>query len=123
MGPVCREETTLIRRALCLALLLLSSGCGTLITQIDGPLFEPGKRSFNWDEQEISPIYSGTRLSFGGARKSDVYYVWVIDLPLSFIADTAILPLALLQDVAARIADLFRDEETPARPEETSQPE
>ena len=107
----------MIRRALCIALLALSSGCGTLITQVDGPLFAPGKRSFNWDEKEISPIYSGTRLSFGGARKSDVYYVWIVDLPLSFAADTAILPLAILQDVAARIADLFREEETPEGPD------
>ena len=112
-----REETILIRRALCLALLVLSSGCGTLITQIDGPLFDPGARAFNWDEKKVSPIYSGTRLSFGGARKSDVAFVWIVDLPLSFVADTAILPLALLQDVAARIADLFRDEETPDGPE------
>ena len=113
----------MIRRALCIALILLSSGCGTLITQVDGPLFDPGARAFNWDEKEVSPIYSGTRLSFGGARKSDVAFVWIIDLPLSFVADTAILPLSLLQDVVARIADLFRDEETPPAPEGAAQPE
>jgi uncharacterized protein YceK len=113
----------LIRRALCIALLVLSSGCGTLITQIDGPLFAPGKPSFNWDEKKVSPIYSGTRLSFGGARKSDVYYVWIVDLPLSFAADTLILPLAILQDVAARVADLFREEETPTGPEGAAAPE
>ena len=109
----------LIRRALCIVLLVLSSGCGTLITQIDGPLFAPGERAFNWDEEKVSPIYSGTRLSFGGARKSDVAFVWLVDLPLSFIADTAILPLSLLQDGIARIADLFRDEEAPQEPEAT----
>jgi uncharacterized protein YceK len=107
----------LIRRALCIVLLLLASGCGTLITQIDGPLFAPGERAFNWDEQKVSPIYSGTRLSFGGARKSDVAFVWIIDLPLSFVADTAILPLSLLQDGVARIVDLFREPETPPAPE------
>ena len=95
----------MIRRALCIAsLLFLTSGCGTLITQIDGPLFSPGSKSFNWDQQAASPIYSGTRLSYGGVRKSDIKYVWIVDLPLSFVADTAILPLSILQDVAARIA-------------------
>lgn len=113
----------LIRRALCIVLLVLSSGCGTLITQFDGPLFAPGERAFNWDQEKVSPIYSGTRLSFGGARKSDVAFVWIIDLPLSFIADTAILPLALLQDGIARLADLFRDEETAPAPEGPPQPD
>ena len=112
----------MIRRALCIALLLLSSGCGTLITQIDGPLFAPGERAFNWDQEAVSPIYSGTRLSFGGVRKSDVAFVWIIDLPLSFVADTAILPLALLQDGIARIADLFGDEEAPPPPPEATTP-
>ena len=90
-----------------------------MITQVDGPLFSPGKRAINWDQQQVSPIYSGTRLAFGGARKSDVKFVWLIDLPLSFAADTAILPIALLQDVAARIADLFPDEEETENPEAT----
>jgi uncharacterized protein YceK len=107
-------------RALCIAsLLLLSSGCGTLITQVDGPLFAPGEKSFNWDREIVSPIYSGTRLSFGGARRSEIKFVWIIDLPLSFVADTAILPLSILQDVAARIADLFRDEIEPPSPDAT----
>jgi uncharacterized protein YceK len=82
---------------------LLSAGCGTLITQFDGPLFAPGKRSFNWDQEEASPIYSGTRLSFGGTRKSEVYFVWIADLPFSFVADTLVLPLSLTQELLAFI--------------------
>jgi uncharacterized protein YceK len=105
-------------RALCVAsLLVLSSGCGTLITQIDGPLFAPTEKSFNWDREPISPIYSGTRLSFGGARKSEIRFVWIIDLPLSFVADTAILPLSLLQDITSRTAGLFREEIEPPAPD------
>jgi uncharacterized protein YceK len=91
--------------------LLLQTGCGTLITQVDGPLFAPGDKSFNWDGKASSPIYSGTRLSWGGVRKSDIFYVWIVDLPLSFVADTALLPLSLIQDVLSRIFGGGEEEE------------
>ena len=90
----------LARVALACAL-LTSAGCGTLITQFDGPLFEPGKRAFNWDEEEASPIYSGVRLSWGGARKSEVYFIFIADLPFSLIADTILLPLTVTQEALA----------------------
>jgi len=98
-----------------------SLGCGTLITQVDGPLFAPGERTFNWDGQEASPVYSGTRLSWGGATKSEAFYVWVVDLPLSFVADTAILPLSLLQDGLSRVLP-EKEEEEVVRPEATPMP-
>lgn len=101
--------------------LLFHTGCGTLITQVDGPLFAPGKKTFNWDGKESSPVYSGTRLSWGGVRKSEVFYVWIVDLPLSFVADTAILPLSLLQDGLARVFVLF-EEESVIEPEATPMP-
>lgn len=96
------------------------SGCGTLITQIDGPLFAPGERTFNWDGKPASPIYSGTRLSYGGVRKSEVFYVWIVDLPLSFVADTGLLPLSILQDLLYRIFGLV--EEEALEPEATPNP-
>ena len=91
-----------LKRAAFLALAAASvglMGCGTLITQIDGPLFAPRDRAFDWDRQPVSPVYAGTRLSFGGARKSEVKYVWVTDMPFSFTADTAILPVTLVQEL------------------------
>lgn len=95
---------------LALSLGLFCPGCGTLITQIDGPLFAPGEKAFDWDEKPASPIYSGTRLSLGGALKSDAYYVWWIDLPFSFVADTALLPLTVPQALIAGVVERFADE-------------
>lgn len=78
-------------------------GCGTIITKIDGPK--------TFDDKEISPIYSGTRFSIGGARISPVYFIWIIDVPLSFAADTALLPVSLLQAIGGAIADRYFPEE------------
>lgn len=102
------------------AALLLLPGCGTLITQVDGPLFSPGDRTFDWDRKPASPIYSGTRLSWGGVRKSEVYYVWIVDLPLSFVADTGILPLSLVQELLFRVFGVV--EEDPLEPRATGLP-
>jgi uncharacterized protein YceK len=66
-------------------------GCGTLITKIDN------EQTSQCNGRKISPIYSGTRLSLGCARTSDVAYLWVVDVPLSFTADTGVLPISLLQ--------------------------
>jgi len=103
------------------AALALCSGCGTLITQVDGPLFAPGERTFDWDRAPASPIYSGTRLSWGGVRKSEAYYVWIVDLPLSFVADTGLLPLSLLQELLACV--LGDEEEATVEPRATGSEE
>ncbi len=104
-----------------LAALSVSTGCGTLITQVDGPLFAPGARTFDWDEKDASPIYSGTRLSWGGVRKSAAFYVWIVDLPLSFVADTALLPLSIPQDLLSRVFPNEEEEEV-LTPEATPMP-
>jgi uncharacterized protein YceK len=108
--------------ALLAGVLLLQTGCGTLITQVDGPLFAPGEKTFNWDGKPASPIYSGTRLSWGGVRKSEIFYVWIVDLPLSFVADTAILPLSLIQDGLSRIFGVVVEEEEVIEPKATPVP-
>ena len=97
-----------------------TTGCGTLITQVDGPLFAPGAKSFDWDEKKASPIYSGTRLSWGGVRKSQIPYVWIVDLPFSFVADTGLLPLSLIQDLLSRL--LGEEAEEVLEPEATTIP-
>jgi len=83
------------------------TGCGTLITLIEGPI--------DFDNRPIAYAYSGTRFSLGGARKSPVAFVFVVDLPFSFVGDTAVLPVRLLQ---AGFAYLF-----PAEIEEAIEPE
>jgi len=113
-----RSRTRLLSFGLGVGLVLSSAtGCGTLITQVDGPLFAPGQRTFDWDEKAASPIYSGTRLSWGGIRKSAVFYVWIVDLPLSFVADTAFLPLSIPQDLLSRLMTV--EEEEVLQPEAT----
>jgi uncharacterized protein YceK len=91
-----------------LAIALLAAslvGCGTIITKIDG--------AKTFDDRKISPIYSGTRFSLGGARISPVAFVWIIDVPLSFAADTALLPVSILQVIYGSIKDrYFPEEET-----------
>lgn len=84
------------------------AGCGTLITLIEGPV--------DFDNKPIAYAYSGTRFSFGGARKSPVAFIFVLDLPFSFVGDTAVLPIRLLQSLYERI---FGGEE----PEEVLEPE
>jgi uncharacterized protein YceK len=103
-----------------LAIALLATGllgCGTIITKIDG--------AKTFDDKEISPIYSGTRFAIGGAQLSPVYFVWVIDVPLSFAADTALLPVSILQVIGGAIGDsFFPEEETIViEPEATESPE
>ena len=83
------------------------AGCGTLITLIEGPV--------DFDNKPIAYAYSGTRFSLGGARKSPVAFIFVIDLPFSFVGDTVVLPVRLLQ---AGFAYLF-----PAEIEEAIEPE
>jgi len=100
-----------VRAGFALFLLTTASGCGTMITQLDGPLFAPGGHAFDWDGKKASPIYSGTRLSLGGVRKSEIVYFWIADLPFCFVADTALLPLTILQDIGSRIADRFGEDE------------
>jgi uncharacterized protein YceK len=100
-------------RIACLVLLTSTLfGCGTIITKIEGPM--------NWAGKPISPLYSGTRFSYGGAQQSEVFYVWVIDVPLSAAADTGVLPISLLQVGYGAAAKLFpAEEEVVVRPEAT----
>jgi uncharacterized protein YceK len=85
------------------------TGCGTLITLVEGPI--------DFDNRPIAYAYSGTRFSLGGARKSPVAFVFAVDLPFSFVGDTAVLPLRLLQ---AAYAYLFPEEvEEAIEPEAT----
>lgn len=97
---------------------LAQSGCGTLITQIDGPLFAPTTaRAFNWDEKAVTPVYAGTRLAFGGALRSEIKPMWIADVPFSFTADTLILPITLIQEGVWRL--FGPEEEEVLRPKAT----
>jgi uncharacterized protein YceK len=84
------------------------AGCGTLITLIEGPV--------NFDNKAIAYAYSGTRFSLGGARKSPVAFIFVIDVPFSVVGDTAVLPIRLVQSLYFR---LFGDD----KPVEVLEPE
>jgi len=84
------------------------AGCGTLITLVEGPV--------DFDNKPIAYAYSGTRFSLGGARKSPVGFIFVLDLPFSIVGDTVLLPIRLVQSVYERI---FGGEE----PEEVLEPE
>jgi uncharacterized protein YceK len=100
-------------------LLLLAAGllgCGTIITKVDGAKDFAGK--------PISPIYSGARFSYGGISRSDAYYVWAVDTPVSAVADTAVLPISLLQVGYGAVRDLFpKEEEVVLQPEATVVPD
>jgi uncharacterized protein YceK len=104
--------------ALSLLVLLAPLGCGTLITKIDS------ESKSECDGKKISPIYSGTRLSLGCARTSEVAFIWVIDVPLSFTADTGVLPISLLQVGYGWARDRFFpvEEEPVLQPEATIAP-
>jgi uncharacterized protein YceK len=70
------------------------AGCGTLITLIEGPV--------DFDNNKIAYPYSGTRFSLGGARKSPVAFIFVIDVPFSLAGDTVVLPIRLVQSLYSR---------------------
>ena len=112
-----KKMSRLLKRTMLALLLSGLCGCGTIITKIEGPM--------NWEGEEISPLYSGARFSLGGARTSEVAFVWAIDLPLSLAADTGVLPISLLQVGYDYVAgSLFSDEEEVVlRPEATVVPE
>ena len=108
----------MIRLLVLAAALVAPLGCGTLITKIDN------ESTSECNGRKISPIYSGTRLSLGCARSSDVAFLWVIDVPLSFTADTGVLPISLLQVTYGSTRDYFfpREEEVILEPEATIAP-
>jgi len=70
--------------------LLFSSGCGTLLTKIPFP----------FEGYEIPALYSypGVRIDLEGIDEG--YYFFILDLPLSFVADTFFITLYLLYPIA-----------------------
>jgi len=112
-----KTMSRLLKRTMLALLLSGLCGCGTIITQIEGPM--------NWEGKQISPLYSGARFSLGGARTSEVAFVWAIDLPLSLVADTGVLPISLLEVGYGYVAQSFfpSEEEVVLRPEATVVPE
>lgn len=68
-------------RHFCLALVLTLSGCGSIL---------------NFDAYKGGPrVYGGVRLDASGSVWSDDV-VGYVDLPFSFVVDTALLPIYLV---------------------------
>src|SRR3954471_22746003 len=91
VSPACRARSRSPKRRLIAALLLplvcAAFGCGTIITKL-----EPSTPN-QCNGQKISPIYSGTRVAISCAKNSEAPLVWFVDVPLSFTADTGVLPI------------------------------
>jgi uncharacterized protein YceK len=104
-----------IRPALCALLLAPLLGCGTIITKID----TESPNACNG--RPIPPIYSGTRVSLACARGDAAPLVWAIDVPLSFTADTGVLPISFLQ-VGYRWLEAKMEDEPVLEPEATIAP-
>jgi uncharacterized protein YceK len=87
------------RNTLCICWMLFElgtiptlTGCGTI-----GSMASPNI-SCNCQEKVIKPrfIYSGTRCDVESIRSTCVVNLWP-DVPFSFVADTAVLPIRLVQ--------------------------
>src|SRR5688572_5724813 len=97
-------------------LLCASLGCGTIITKL-----EPSSAN-QCNGQPVSPIYSGTRVALACARTSEAPIVWFVDVPLSFTADTGVLPLSVLQLGYLFAVDRLAADEEVLEPEATIAP-
>lgn len=85
------------RRASIAAAALLAASCGT-ITTLDVDRWGPGPRAVFLDRDACVPrIYSGTMLN---ARSMPVEpFVTIVDLPLSLVADTIVLPYTIFVQI------------------------
>ncbi len=89
-------------RFISLLIVLLLSGCGTILTNID--LNKPKAERDPVVRQIDSRVYSGTRFDFlanapdPGSGGNIIGLFFLIDIPLSLIADTLILPYTLTNE-------------------------
>jgi uncharacterized protein YceK len=68
-------------------------GCGTIVTTLIAPNMEP----HNSEMDDLLWVYSGTKFSYSCTMSppNNVNFFCAIDLPLSLVADTLILPVTM----------------------------
>lgn len=102
------SSTKRIVRILCLSLLLIGSGCGTMVSHFGDCGSTPPAgvyRGTVFDAACMAAPFSGDSQSVG------LLPLGVIDFPFSFVADTIIFPF----DLADRINRRKRENEKPAQ--------
>ena len=102
-------------KGLLLTASVLLTGCSTILTRI------------GYDEWTGPRMYSGTYADALGIARVDVFQLgerqegfvgfFVLDLPLSFVADTVLLPLTIYEQLTDE-----RGEEPPAAEGESAKP-
>ena len=69
------------------------SGCASIYTQVAGHLNDP---EICESDKGVSQIYSGTRFDLEGLNYDNVAFFCLIDLPMSVVVDTALLPYSIV---------------------------
>lgn len=85
-------------------IVMLLQGCSTTWTQMGGhnKIDDGNYRSLCHPEKGLSPIYSGTKFNSLCIYENwdNVLLFCVIDIPLSLVADTAILPYTVFSELS-----------------------